>query len=483
MTVTYQRQDRISRRGTSHFGEVLALRALSEALDEAHDQQTHIICNAVVPDGQASREVDLIIISPFGVAAIEVKFFNDPVEFVGQSKTLRCPKHGAPVTCRPEPRDQARRAALCLHSLISQSLARDMDRFSVAVNGMLLFANERQVLNGNPGVVVAVELLKPGVSKIVSGEFARTHRADNWQHPLSKEQIQRVAECILGAKVSEPMQTIDRYELLEQLCSFEPLEFRARCTLPGAPKEEEFRLRRHNLGLLAQDNERERVWRLVWREYQALRKLAKQHVRGIPLPHDPFFDPDDDTVAWTVSEHIPGRPLYERVSDRPLPIGPVLAQLAAALSQAHAGGLIHRHFTPDALWIASSDDSAWILHWDLARMIEQQTISSQIRDRLRKDSRYLAPEVRDRPDRVSPASDLYSFAVVALELLQGAVLMTDRPEEAQAVASNLPRSNLPIAQCQKLLSAAVSPETSERGGLAALGASLAGVTLTSSLHS
>jgi serine/threonine protein kinase len=358
-----------------------------------------------------------------------------------------------------------------------------MDRFSVAVNGMLLFANERQVLNGNPGVVVAVELLKPGVSKIVSGEFARTHRADNWQHPLSKEQIQRVAECILGAKVSAPMQTIDRYELLDQLCSFEPLEFRARCTLPGAPKEEEFRLRRHNLGLLAQDNERERVWRLVWREYQALRKLAKQHVRGIPLPHDPFFDPDDDTVAWTVSEHIPGRPLYERVSDRPLPIGPVLAQLAAALSQAHAGGLIHRHFTPDALWIASSDDSAWILHWDLARMIEQQTISSQIRDRLRKDSRYLAPEVRDRPDRVSPASDLYSFAVVALELLQGAVLMTDHPEEAQAVASKLPRSNLPIAQCQKLLSAAVSPEASERGGLAALGASLADVTLTSSLHS
>lgn len=482
MPVNYQRQGRVYRRGTSHFGEVLVIKALTEALDSGGDQTTQIICNAVVPDGQGSREVDVIVVGPCGVTAIEVKYFNDPVEFVGQAKTQRCPPHAPPIPCKPEPRQQARQSAVCLNSMIRQSYGRERDSEVCAVNGMLLFANEKQVLIGDPGVVVPVDVLAAGVWKIVGGELARTHHADNWQRRLNAEHIQRIVDCILGTKASEPVQTIDRYQLIEELSSVEPCEFRARCTLPSAPKDEEFRLRRHTLGLTAQDNERARVWRLVWREYQALRKLAKAHVRGIPFPHDPFFDPDDDTVAWTVSDYIPGTALYKRVAAGPLSIGPVLAELAETLHQAHSGGVVHRHVTPDSLWIASGDDGPWILHWDMARLIEQQTISSQIRDRFQKNSRYIAPEVRDRPDRVGPASDLYSFAVVALELLSGALLPSDNPQQALAIAKKLPRTSFALAQIQKLLSTAVSTDANARGDLAALGVALADVKEQSKLR-
>lgn len=472
MPVTYQRQGRIIRRGASHFGEILVLQKLNEELDRIGDRQTRILCNVVVPDTQVSREVDLLVVGPFGVTTIEVKYFNDPVEFIGQSKTQRVVLNGSPIVCKPEPREQAARSARCVNSLLKQFRINDMGNAPIAVNGILLFANDHQVLKGDPGRIVSVELLKTGIQKIVSGEMARTKFSANWKHKLSDEQIDQVVDFILGCKTSEPTRTIDRYELIDELNATEPYEFRARCALPSAPKSEEFRLRCHRMGPIPQDNERQRVWRLVWREYQALRKLAKEHVRGIPLPHDPFFDPDDDTVAWTVSDYIPGATLNCRISQKALPIGPTLAQIATILSNAHTGGVLHRQLTPDALWIASSDDSPWILHWDFARLHEEQTIASQIRDRIRQRSHYIAPEVRERPERVSQASDLYSFGVIAAELCFGESLQSDDPSEPLLMLRKKRPGSLACDKAQALLASSLSIDPHQRGDLALLGAAL-----------
>lgn len=477
MPIEYCREGRIHRRGRSHFGEVLVVKEFVKELEVRGDQITQILCNAVVPDGQNSREIDLIVVGPFGATAIEVKFFKDPVKFDGQRRTLRCPINAPEKICLPEPRDQARQSMTCLNSLL-RDFSNKYKEESIAVNGMLLFANENQVIRGDAGSVIPHALKVPGVRDIVRGEFARTHRSMNYNNQLSKDQIERICSHILGANVNQPTQTIDQYELLQELRSEDLLEFEAKCVLPSAPPGESYRLRRHELGWL-NDRESERVWRLVWREYQALRALAKQQVRGIPLPHDPFLDPDNDTVAWTVSDYIPGNALHQRMKERPLPIGPVLAEVAEILHKAHAAGVIHRHFTTESLWISEKDDSPWILDWDMARLCEQQTIASQLTGRFQKISRYIAPEVRDRPDRVNASSDLYSFAIVTLECLSGSFLPSDQPAAALAVIATLPRNHDGLALSGKLLGAAVSEDPTQRGDLIRLGSALRGVPMLS----
>jgi len=125
-----------------------------------------------------------------------------------------------------------------------------------------------------------------------------------------------------------------------------------------------------------------------------------------------------------------------------------LRQAAGALDAAHAAGVVHRDIKPGNLLLDDHDRLA-IADFGIARlaMDDQLTATGQVLG----TAAYIAPE-QATGDGSTPASDRYSFAVVAFELLTGSkpfraehfaaqarAHVEDPPPLATAVDESLPR--------------------------------------------
>ena len=94
----------------------------------------------------------------------------------------------------------------------------------------------------------------------------------------------------------------------------------------------------------------------------------------------------------------------------------LLGDLAGALDQAHAHGLLHRDVKPENV-LLDADSNAYLADFGLARPLRRRA-STQAGE-LEGTLLYLAPERIDGRD-ASPASDEYAFACLAYFLLSGA---------------------------------------------------------------
>ncbi|MCA9592712.1 MAG: serine/threonine protein kinase [Myxococcales bacterium] len=93
----------------------------------------------------------------------------------------------------------------------------------------------------------------------------------------------------------------------------------------------------------------------------------------------------------------------------------VLLQVAKALEQAHACGVVHRDLKPNNLFVTRGG-TVKVLDFGVARALDAATIGA---GQLVGTPLYMAPE-QFRQEELTPAVDMYALAMLAFKLLVGA---------------------------------------------------------------
>jgi serine/threonine protein kinase len=138
-----------------------------------------------------------------------------------------------------------------------------------------------------------------------------------------------------------------------------------------------------------------------------------------------IFDYDtQDGLDFLVMEYIVGPTLSERLAEGPLPekeIVHLALQVADALEEAHALGVVHRDLKPGNI-IVKSKGQVKVLDFGLAKLAQQVTdASTQIltgANVIVGTLPYMSPE-QLRSEKVDGRSDIYSFGVMLYEMSTG----------------------------------------------------------------
>ncbi len=134
----------------------------------------------------------------------------------------------------------------------------------------------------------------------------------------------------------------------------------------------------------------------------------------------PVYDyGDEDGVPYLVMPYLDGGTLRDRMVGSPIPFAQAVSwihQLGDALDAAHAAGILHRDVKPANVLIRK-DDRLALADFGIAKMLESPTGLTRT-GMVVGTPIYMAPEqAQGKP--ATPASDRYSLAVLAYELLSG----------------------------------------------------------------
>ncbi|MEO6193947.1 MAG: protein kinase [Thermoanaerobaculia bacterium] len=165
------------------------------------------------------------------------------------------------------------------------------------------------------------------------------------------------------------------------------------------------------------------------REAEALGRLRHPHIVDVT---DSGIDPGTG-ARYLVMELLEGAPLSELCRTAgPLPLDralPILDAIAAAVDAAHEQGILHRDLKPGNVLLGENDRSVKVLDFGLAEISALPMALASWEGRelpasltatgdLLGTPLYVAPEVI-RHAEASRASDIYSFGVIAYEMLTG----------------------------------------------------------------
>jgi alkyl hydroperoxide reductase subunit AhpC/predicted Ser/Thr protein kinase len=140
-----------------------------------------------------------------------------------------------------------------------------------------------------------------------------------------------------------------------------------------------------------------------------------------------FSVEDSEGVPVIVMEYIGGRPLNAVLQDGALPesqAAAVARQVASGMAAAHALGVVHGDLKPANILLGDTL-SVKITDFGLSRRAPRNVDAEATRDwrssesgRIAGTPCYMSPE-QSRGDRVTPASDVFSFGALLYELLTG----------------------------------------------------------------
>ncbi|MES1211423.1 MAG: serine/threonine-protein kinase, partial [Acidobacteriota bacterium] len=171
------------------------------------------------------------------------------------------------------------------------------------------------------------------------------------------------------------------------------------------------------------------------REAVALGRLQHPHIVEVT---DSGVDEPAGGVPYLVMELLVGVPLSDVCRQGPLPLAqalPLLAQIAEAVDAAHRAGILHRDLKPGNVFLCAAGHEpprVKVLDFGLAELLagsSDLTLSGPAGSGeaeapvtatggLPGTPLYVAPEVI-RDGEAGRASDIYSFGVIAYELLGG----------------------------------------------------------------
>ena len=149
------------------------------------------------------------------------------------------------------------------------------------------------------------------------------------------------------------------------------------------------------------------------REAGSLAALSHPHIVTI---HD--ID-EVDGVPYLVLEWIDGRPLSDGSFPRPMPLdvfGPIALAIAEALGAAHDRGIIHRDVKPSNV-LVSRDGWTKVVDFGIATAGHLDPDATRTAGTVGTVA-YMSPE-QAHGAALGPASDVFSFGILAYELLTG----------------------------------------------------------------
>lgn len=131
--------------------------------------------------------------------------------------------------------------------------------------------------------------------------------------------------------------------------------------------------------------------------------------------------PDFAGLPYIAMERLRGETLSELLRERgrlsAREVGDLVQQIAAGLSAAHAGGIVHRDIKPQNIFQhREGKRRIWkILDFGISRLVDGETLT---RDQLVGTPAYMSPE-QARGEKVDHRTDIYSLAVLAYRALTG----------------------------------------------------------------
>ncbi len=194
---------------------------------------------------------------------------------------------------------------------------------------------------------------------------------------------------------------------------------------------------------LAQDTQLRRLVALkllppeFTRDEERLRRFKQEAFAASGLNHPNIFTifevGHEGDIHFIVTEYIEGLSLRHRMDKEPLPIHEVLdlgAQIASALSAAHAAGIVHRDIKPDNI-IIRDDGYVKVLDFGLAKLTEYKGLVSNPEaatvqvvktdpGKVMGTVNYMSPE-QARGLEVDQRTDIWSLGVILYEMVAGRV--------------------------------------------------------------
>lgn len=141
-----------------------------------------------------------------------------------------------------------------------------------------------------------------------------------------------------------------------------------------------------------------------------------------------------DGVAYIVMEFLQGEALYDRLEklraeQKRLPCAQAVSlirQVAAALSEAHAHGIVHCDLKPENLFLVRDElvefgERIKILDFGIAKFVSDDGGRKTTVGLVLGTPIYMSPEQCEGRDKISEKADVYSLGVMFYELLAGEV--------------------------------------------------------------
>ena len=159
------------------------------------------------------------------------------------------------------------------------------------------------------------------------------------------------------------------------------------------------------------------------REARAMSQMSHPSIAKV------FLHGELEGCLYVVMELLEGRNLKDAIrAEGPFSVEralPILLAVCGALAEAHAAGIIHRDLKPDNIFLCRSGalvDFPKVLDFGLAKVTENQMRPGSVvltgDHEVFGTPRYMSPEqAQGKP--LTPASDIYSLALVLYETLTG----------------------------------------------------------------
>jgi eukaryotic-like serine/threonine-protein kinase len=170
------------------------------------------------------------------------------------------------------------------------------------------------------------------------------------------------------------------------------------------------------------------------RDSQRMRRFVQEAKAASGLNHPNILTIHEidhvDAIHFIATEFIDGQTLRQRLKSAPLRLGEALdvtAQIAGALSAAHAAGIVHRDIKPENIMLRG-DGIAKVLDFGLAKLTERppaESVDTEAPTNFKTDpgtvvgtAVYMSPE-QARGSQVDARTDVWSLGVVLYEMVAG----------------------------------------------------------------